>query len=136
MAIRTAVLSFGMSGRVFHAPFIHLHPGFTLVSCWERSQPNIQSFYPTVESVSDMNLILNDPNIDLIIVNTPIYTHFEYAQKAMEAGKHIVVEKAFTSFYSEAIALEKLAKEKGKQIFVYQNRRLDSDFLIKKLNHQ
>ena len=132
MSIRTALLSFGMSGRVFHAPFIHLHPGFTLVSCWERSQKNIQSIYPSVESVSDMDHILRDASIDLIIVNTPIYTHFEYAQKALEAGKHIVVEKAFTSFYSEALALEKLAKEKGKQIFVYQNRRLDSDFLTVK----
>lgn len=132
MAIRTALLSFGMSGRVFHAPFIHLHPGFTLVSCWERTHQHIQSLYPSVESVSDMNQILNDPSIDLIIVNTPIYTHFDYAQKALHAGKHIVVEKAFTSYYSEALALEALAKEKGKQIFVYQNRRLDSDFLTVK----
>ena len=132
MAIRTALLSFGMSGRVFHAPFIHLHPGFTLVSCWERTHQLIQSHYPSVESVSDMNQILNDPSIDLIIVNTPIYTHFDYAQKALHAGKHIVVEKAFTSYYSEALALEALAKEKGKHIFVYQNRRLDSDFLTVK----
>jgi predicted dehydrogenase len=132
MAIRTALLSFGMSGRVFHAPFIHLHSGFTLVSCWERTQKHIQSFYPSVKSVSDMDLILEDPSIELIIVNTPIYTHFEYAQKALQAGKHIVVEKAFTSFHSEALALEKLAKEVGKEIFVYQNRRLDSDFLTVK----
>ena len=132
MAIRTALLSFGMSGRVFHAPFIHLHPGFTLVSCWERTHQHIQSLYPSVESVSDMNQILNDPSIDLIIVNTPIYTHFDFAQKALHAGKHIVVEKAFTSYYSEALALEALAKEKGKHIFVYQNRRWDSDFLTLK----
>ena len=39
--IETALLSYGMSGRVFHAPFIQLHPGFNLVGSWERSRKTI-----------------------------------------------------------------------------------------------
>ena len=89
--IETALLSYGMSGRVFHAPVIQLHPGFNLVGSWERSKKNIENAYPGVQSYDSMEAVLADPSIELVIVNTPIYTHFEYAQKAMEAGKHIVV---------------------------------------------
>jgi predicted dehydrogenase len=71
---------------------------------------------------------LNDDSVDLIIVNTPTVTHFEYAEKALQANKHIVVEKAFTTTVEEAIHLKKLAIERGRVLSVYQNRRWDSDF--------
>jgi hypothetical protein len=48
--IHTALLSFGMSGRIFHAPFIEQHPGFKLAACWERSSKNIKQEYPEVRS--------------------------------------------------------------------------------------
>lgn len=127
--INTALLSFGMSGRVFHAPFIHLHPGFNLMGAWERSTKKIQEYYPYSISYSSLDDVLNDKNIELIIVNTPTYTHFEYAKKALLAGKDIVVEKAFTTTLEEAIELKKIASEQNKKIAVFQNRRWDSDFL-------
>lgn len=130
--IKTALLSFGMSGRVFHAPFLCEHPQFELVSCWERSTKSIQNLYPNVTSIPNLESILNDPEIELVIVNTPIYTHYEFAKAALLAGKHIVVEKAFTSNSKEAEELEILANQANKHIFVYQNRRLDSDFLTVK----
>ena len=127
--VSTALLSFGMSGRVFHAPFIHLHPGFELKGAWERSQKNIEKYYPGVKSYQSLEEILEDKSIDLIIVNTPTYTHYEYARRALEAGKHIVVEKAFTTSVAEGKALIALAQKVNKKIAVYQNRRWDSDFL-------
>ena len=130
--IETALLSYGMSGRVFHAPFIQLHPGFNLVGSWERSKKNIENAYPGTSSYDSMEAVLANPSIELIIVNTPIYSHFEYASAALNAGKHIVVEKAFTCNASEAEQLVALAKEVNKLIFVYQNRRWDSDFLTLK----
>ncbi|MFM2400974.1 MAG: hypothetical protein RI950_491, partial [Bacteroidota bacterium] len=130
--IETALLSYGMSGRVFHAPFIQLHPEFNLVGSWERSKKNIENAYPGVQSYDSIEAVLADPSIELVIVNTPINSHFEYASAALKAGKHIVVEKAFTCNASEAQALVDLAKEVGKLIFVYQNRRWDSDFLTLK----
>lgn len=130
--INVALLSFGMSGRVFHAPFLHLHRGFTLVGSWERSQKNIEKAYPYCKSYVSMEEILHDATIELVVVNTPIYTHFEYAKKCLEAGKHVIVEKAFTNNATEAIELARIAKQKNRTIFVFQNRRWDSDFLTVK----
>ena len=131
-AIPSALLSYGMSGRIFHAPFLEIHPGFELVGSYERSQKNIQKAYPGTYSYDSLEEVIQDEDIELIIVNTPIPTHFDYASKALRAGKHVVVEKAFTNSTAEAIELQKIAQEEGKHIFVYQNRRWDSDFLTVK----
>jgi scyllo-inositol 2-dehydrogenase (NADP+) len=133
-AIQSALLSFGMSGRIFHAPFLEIHPSFELVGSYERSQKNIQKAYPGTHSYNSLDEVIQDTDIELIIVNTPIPTHFDYASKALRAGKHVVVEKAFTNSTEEALTLQKIAQEVGKHIFVYQNRRWDSDFLsVKKV---
>jgi len=125
--IKTALLSYGMSGKVFHAPFLDLHPGFELLGSWERSKKLIQEDYPTVKSYPSIDALLAD-DVDLVIVNTPVGTHFEYAKKVLLAGKHAVVEKAFTTTVAEAEELAQIAKEKGLKLAVFQNRRWDSDF--------
>lgn len=126
--IKAALLSYGMSGKVFHAPYMELHPGFELLGSWERSSKNIQTDYPNTISYPSLDAILEDKSIDLVVVNTPTATHFEYAKKVLLAGKHALVEKAFTSTLAEAKELDALAKEKGLKLFVFQNRRWDSDF--------
>jgi len=132
--IKTALVSFGMSGRVFHAPFIHLNPNFMLAGAWERSSKNIQSVYPGVTSYASYEEILTDPSIDLVVVNSPNDTHFAYTKQALLAGKHVVVEKAFTVTVEEAEELAALAVQQQKILTVYQNRRYDADFLtIQKL---
>ncbi len=125
--IKTALLSYGMSGKVFHAPFIVIHPGFELVGSWERSKKLIQEDYPTVKSYPTIEEVLAD-DIDLVIVNTPVETHYEYAKKVLQAGKHAIVEKAFTTTVAQAQELADLAKAKGLKLAVFQNRRWDSDF--------
>ena len=132
--IKTALVSFGMSGRVFHAPFIHLNPNFILAGAWERSSKNIQSVYPGVTSYASYDEILSDPSIDLVVVNSPNDTHFAYTKQALLAGKHVVVEKSFTVIVEEAEELAALAVQQQKILTVYQNRRFDADFLtIQKL---
>ncbi len=126
--IKVALLSYGMSGRVFHAPFIELHPNMELVGSWERSKKLIEQDYPHVKSYPSLESVLDDDTVDLIIVNTPTTTHFEYAEKALQANKHVVVEKAFTTTVEEAVRLKNLAIEKGRVLSVFQNRRWDSDF--------
>ncbi|MEL1256179.1 Gfo/Idh/MocA family oxidoreductase [Flavobacterium sp. DGU38] len=125
--IKTALLSYGMSGKVFHAPFLDLHPGFELLGSWERSKKLIQEDYPTVKSYPSLEDLLAD-DLNLVIVNTPVGTHYEYAKKVLLAGKHAVVEKAFTTTVAEAEELAQIAKEKGLKLAVFQNRRWDSDF--------
>jgi predicted dehydrogenase len=125
--IKTALLSYGMSGRVFHAPFLELHDGFELTGSWERSKKLIQNDYPQVKSYGSLEELLAD-DVDLVIVNTPVETHYEYAKKVLLAGKHALVEKAFTATAAEAEELLAIAKEKNLKLTVYQNRRWDSDF--------
>ncbi|HEU5292083.1 MAG TPA: Gfo/Idh/MocA family oxidoreductase [Cyclobacteriaceae bacterium] len=126
--VKAALLSFGMSGRVFHAPFISLHPGFELAGAWERSKKDIENHYPSAKSYTSFESLLEDSSVDLVVVNTPTYTHFDYAKKSLLANKHVVVEKAFTTTVVEAKELKALAEEKGKMLSVFQNRRWDSDF--------
>ncbi len=133
-AIKTAILSFGMSGRVFHAPFIALNPGFELVGIWERTQSASLEFYPNIKIYRSLEEILNDATIQLVIVNTPTNTHYEYTKKVLLSGKHAVVEKAFTTTVAEAIELNNIAIEKKLKLSVFQNRRWDSDFkTVKKI---
>ena len=127
--IKTALVSFGMSGRVFHAPFINLNPNFMLAGAWERSSKNIQAVYPGVTSYASYDEILSDPSIDLVVVNSPNDTHYTYTKQALLAGKHVVVEKAFTVTVEEAEELTALALQQQKILTVYQNRRYDADFL-------
>lgn len=132
--IKTALLSFGMYGKVFHAPFIQVHPGFQLAGAWERSKQTIAESYPGVTSYPSLEALLADDSIELVIVNTPTSTHYEYAKKALLAGKDIIVEKAFTTTVAEAVELKNLAEQLNKKISVYQNRRWDSDFkTVKKI---
>jgi len=124
--IKTALLSYGMSGKVFHAPFLQLHEGFELLGSWERSKHLIQQDYPEVKSYATLEEVLAS-DAELVIVNTPVDTHYEFAKKVLEAGKNALVEKAFTTTAAEAEELMNLAKEKGLKLAVFQNRRWDSD---------
>ena len=125
--IKTALLSYGMSGKVFHAPFLNFHPGFELLGSWERSKKLIQIDFPEMKSYASIDELLTD-EVDLVIVNTPVETHYEYAKKVLLSGKHAVVEKAFTTTVEQAQELAAIAKEKNVKLSVFQNRRWDSDF--------
>ena len=126
--INVGICSFGMSGKLFHAPFVHVHPGFNLYCCWERSKKLVNEIYPGVISYDTYDGLLADPNVELVIVNTPNATHFDYAKKALLAGKHVVVEKPFVINVKEGEELIALAAEKQRMLSVYHNRRNDSDF--------
>jgi scyllo-inositol 2-dehydrogenase (NADP+) len=132
--INTALCSFGMSGWVFHAPFIHLHPGFNLYAVWERSKNLAQQKYPGIVTYRTLEEMLADEQIELVVVNTPNATHYEYAKKALLAGKHVIIEKPFTVNSDEALELIALASQQHKKLSVYHNRRYDSDFrTVKKI---
>ncbi len=126
-SIKTALLSYGMSGKVFHAPFLTVHPGFELLGSWERSHKLIHADYPETKSYASPEALLKD-NPELVIVNTPVATHFEYAKQMLLAGKHVLVEKSFTATVAEAKELQRIAVDKGVKLAVFHNRRWDSDF--------
>lgn len=126
--ISAGLMAYGMSGKVFHGPFINVHPGFALRAVTERHHKSADKDYPGVISYDSTEELLADENIDLIVINTPNFTHFDYAIQALNAGKHILVEKPFAASSAEAKEIFELAKKLNKQVFVYQNRRWDSDF--------
>jgi len=76
--IKTAICSYGMSGKLFHAPFISQHEGFELYAACERSTKEIRERYPSVISYSTIDELMTDENIKLVIINTPNYTHHDY----------------------------------------------------------
>lgn len=132
--INTALCSFGMSGLVFHAPFINVNPHFNFYAVWERSKNIAAEKYPEVKTYRTLETMLADDLVELVIVNTPNYTHYDYAKKALEAGKHVIVEKPFTINIEEGKELIEIAKKQNKILSVYQNRRYDSDYkTIKKV---
>jgi predicted dehydrogenase len=127
--IVTAIASFGMSGVVFQGPSLKIFPEkFKIHKILERTKNVSAERYPEATIVRTYEEILNDPEVELVIVNTPDYLHFDMARQAIEAGKHIVVEKPFTKNSDDARALIALAKEKGVIMTVYQSRRLDNGF--------
>ena len=126
--IKTAVCSFGMSGRTFQAPFLHVMPEFEFYAVWERSKNLAAELYPSVRTYRTLEEMLADAAVELVIVNTPNYTHYDYTKLALQAGKHVIVEKPFTVTEKEAFELIDLAEKKGKKLSVYQSRRFDSDF--------
>jgi predicted dehydrogenase len=130
--INAALLSFGLSGRVFHAPLLEVHPGFRLAGAWERSTKAVATHYPRATSYDTLEALLADPAVDLVVVNTPTATHYDYTRQALERGKHVLTEKAFTTTAEEARALDALAQKQGCKLAVFQNRRWDSDFLAVK----
>ncbi len=127
--IKTAIASYGLSGRVFHAPFLHADPGFELLAAVERSREVIGGVYRGVRSVRTFAEVLAMDDIELVVVNTPDSTHYEYVKMALEAGKHVVVEKPFVTTVAEAEELTALASRKGLLLTAYQNRRFDGDFM-------
>ena len=127
--IKVGLMAYGMSGKIFHAPFLEAHSNFELIAIVERSKNDAPKHYPHIKTYKDIESLLSDASIDLIVVNTPNFTHFEYAKAALNAGKHVLIEKPFSVLRKEAEELFSLAFRKGLKVLAFQNRRFDSDFM-------
>ena len=126
--IRTALLAYGMSGKLFQAPFLAAHPGFELYAVAERTEARMQHDYPSIRSYRSVAELLADASIELVVVNTPSATHFELASLALRAGKHVLIEKPVATSVAQLQELLALARQQGRHLLAYQNRRWDSDF--------
>ncbi len=126
--INTGICSYGMSGKLFHAPFVDNHPGYELTAIVERHNQESRSRYPHSKLARSVEEMLADDTIELVIVNTPTQTHYDFTKQALLAGKHVIVEKPVTTNAAEAAELDQLAKQKNLHLIVYQNRRYDGDY--------
>lgn len=131
-SIRVGLIGYGYASKTFHAPLIAGTPGMALAAVSSSDATKVHADWPSVPVVSEPKHLFNDPNIDLIVIPTPNDTHFPLAKAALEAGKHVIVDKPFTVTLSQARELDALAKSFGRVLSVYHNRRWDSDFLTVK----
>ncbi len=127
-AIKVAVIGFGLAGRVFHAPFVSAVPGLQLTSIVQRKGDEAAKAYPEVAILRSFEAALAS-DAELIVIGTPNETHYALAKQALEAGKHVVVDKPFAATSEQARTLVELAAARKLVLAPFQNRRWDGDFL-------
>lgn len=117
---RVAIVGLGYWGPNLVRNFAS-EPGCELVWGCDMSEERLgwlRAHYPSVKPTSDYDEVLADPSVELVLIATPTSTHAELATRALEAGKHVFVEKPIAPTAAEADALVTLAKAKGKMLFV------------------
>lgn len=130
--ISVGLIGYGMAGRVFHAPVITAVPGLLLKTVLERRGEESRKRYPWVNLARDAGEVLGDEQIGLVVVATPPASHFDLARRALLSGKHVVVEKPFTTDSEQARQLIELARTQNRLLSVFHNRRWDGDFMTVK----
>lgn len=131
--IRTAVIGFGVSGKVFHAPLVAADSNYSLdviVTADPSRAAQAARLYPRARIIpTPEELFAEAANLDLVILGTPPHTHFGLAATAMAHGLHVVVDKPFVPTSELGEELIGRAADGGVQLTVFQNRRWDADFL-------
>ncbi|WP_217528615.1 oxidoreductase [Vibrio metschnikovii] len=127
--IKTAVIGYGYSAKTFHLPFIQSLPELTLCAISSSQQAAVEADWPQAQWYQDAESLLDNSDAELVIITAPNDVHFPLAKRALENGKHVIVEKPFVTSVEEGRALIALAHQQGLLLSVFHNRRWDGDFL-------
>jgi scyllo-inositol 2-dehydrogenase (NADP+) len=117
--IRVGLVGYGLAGKVFHAPLIR--------ACQRMMLAAVLTTREAPARVATLDELIE--RSDLVVIASPNQTHFPIAKAALDAGRHVIVDKPFAVALAEADALIALAERKGRVLSVFHNRRWDSDFL-------
>lgn len=123
------LIGYGLGGKVFHAPFVDVTPGLTLRAVVSRDPAKVQADWPGMTVVSTAEELCARQDIDLVIVSSPDALHAEHAIAALDAGKHVVVDKPFATSIEDARRICDAADRSGTLLTIFHNRRWDADFL-------
>jgi len=131
--VRVGLLGYGLAGSVFHGPLIAAAPGLTLDAI-VTSDPTRQALasrnHPGARVLARAeDLWAEARSLDLAVVATPNRFHVPLALAAMKAGLAVVVDKPMAPTSEDAHRLLAAARERGRALTVFQNRRWDGDFL-------
>jgi scyllo-inositol 2-dehydrogenase (NADP+) len=127
--LKVGLMGYGFAGETFHAPVIE-HCGRASVAAIATAKPErAGADYPNAAIVPDAQALMALDDVDCIVIATPNDTHFDLARQALEAGKHVVVDKPVTLSGADARTLADLATERGLLFAPFHNRRWDGDFL-------
>lgn len=130
---RVALIGYGIGGAVFHAPLVHAVPGLHLAAIVTSNVARVEqarAAYPQAKILATADEIFASPgDYDLVVVASPNRYHFPQAKAALECGLDVVIDKPMATNSSDCRALIELAKKQKRLLSVFQNRRLDGDFL-------
>ena len=126
--LRIGIVGFGFAAQTFHVPLIRAVDGLQIVAVASSDAAKVATVLPDARvHAAPHDLIADD--IDLVVIASPNETHEPVARAALNAGKHVVIDKPFTVTLDEARGLIALAEERSLLLSVFHNRRYDSDFL-------
>lgn len=129
-AIPTLLVGYGYAGRTFHAPLIAACPGLRLQAVVSSDAAKVQADRPDLRVHGSLAAALDaEPEVQLVVLATPNQLHAQQATLALQAGRHVVVDKPFTVTVTEGHALVALARRRQRLLSVFHNRRWDGDFL-------
>lgn len=126
--IRVGLIGYGLAAASFHAPLIGAVPGMRLASVVTSRGADVARDWPGSTVVADAATLFADSAIDLVVIATPDHLHAPLAQAALDAGKHVVIDKPFVTDPADGAALIALARARGLMLSAFHNRRWDSDF--------
>jgi len=132
-----AFIGFGNAVVNYHLPYLERKENIRIKSIYRREEDRIgdterEGWYPSIQFTTNLQEVLEDPEIELVVICTHVDSHTEYARKALEHNKHVLVEKPFAATVEEAKEIFDFAASKGLIAMANQNRRFDGDFLTLK----
>jgi len=127
--VRVGLIGFGFAGRTFHGPMIEALPELELVSVCTTQPDEARSRHPGARVAASPDELIDDPAVELVVVATPNVLHAPLARRALDRGRHVLVEKPFSLDLAEARTVLDAAAAADRRLAVFHNRRWDSDFL-------
>ena len=128
MTVAVGLVGFGLAGRVFHAPLIRAS-GMEITGVVSSQREAVASMLPTARVCDDLATLLSLPRLDLVVIATPNDLHESQGVAALAAGKHVVVDKPVALSVTAVERMMHVARDAGRVLVPFHNRRWDSDFL-------
>ena len=127
--LQVGLIGYGLAGSVFHAPLIQHTPGLALHSIASSQRDRLLRSFTDVRICDHPAELFADPALDAVVIATPNAEHAPLAIAALQAGKHVLVDKPFALDLAQADAVVRAAQAAERVVTVFQNRRFDADFL-------
>ncbi|EAT91492.1 hypothetical protein HBI56_013670 [Parastagonospora nodorum] len=138
--IKVGVIGYGFAAKNFHLPFVNALPDYEVVAVLQRAEAPADAGsvakgthctvdFPGVKHHRTADAFFANSDIEFVVVASHADTHVLFAEQALKAGKHVIIDKPFARSTEEADSVIALAKEKGLILTCFQNRRYDGDFL-------
>ncbi|MDI1296795.1 MAG: oxidoreductase [bacterium] len=127
--VRVALVGYGLAGKSFHAPLIAATHGMILTTIISSNPAKVAADFPGMTVIDSLDLALRDDAVDLVVLATPDALHAPQALAALDAGKHVVIDKPFAPTLAEGRMVAQRAATRGRTLAIFHNRRWDADFL-------